>query len=174
MTLILLFLILFNLPETCTTSCCSRSASCVAFLTVSSSCARSVRLVSSVFLLKAKISMYFIRVLWLVQKLVRLVFSVGRRSPLRLVKLVFQVSSFKACKFGVFLANFPCYSDLVATCTTSFPSHNVGYWCWHWCQTPRFLWLESVVQLLAPESGSLLLNLAPACGSWLVAVCWNS
>ena len=174
MTLTLLFLILFNLPKTCMASCCGRSASCVAFLTVSSSCARSVWLVSSVFLLKAKISIYFIRVLWLVRKLVWLVFSVGRRGPLWLVKLVFQVSSFKACKFGVFFANFFCYSDQVATCTTSFPSHNVGYWHWCWCRNPRFLWLESVVQLLAPESGSLLLNLAPACGSWIVAVCWNS
>ena len=99
------------------------------------------------------------------------VFSVVRHGPWQLVQLVFQVSSFKACKFEVFLANFLCYSNLVATCTTSFPSRNMGYWHWRWYQTPRFSWLESIIQLLAPESGSLLLNLAPACGSWLLVIC---
>ena len=67
----------------------------------------------------------FNRVSLLFRKLVRLVFSVVRLGPWRLVQLVSQVSFLKVCKFGVFLACFLCYSDLVATCTTSFSSHNM-------------------------------------------------
>ena len=137
--LILLFLILLTFHGTCTTRFCGHSDSCVAFLTVFSSSVRSVRLVSSVFLLNAKISMYFIWVLCLARKLVRLVFPVGRRNPLRLAKPIFQVSVIQVCKCGVFLDNFLCYSDLVATCTTSFLSRNVGHRHWCWCQTLRFL-----------------------------------
>ena len=139
MKLLLLFLILLTFHEICTTSFFGRSASCVTFLTVFSSSVRSVRLVSSVFLLNAKISMYFIWVLCLSWKLVQLVFSVGRRNPLRLAKPIFQVSFIQVCRCGVFLDNFLCYSDLVATCTTSFLSRNVGHRHWCWCRTLRFL-----------------------------------
>ena len=76
--LILTFFDTFNLPATYTTSSCGRLTPTVSFSCWDFSFGRSVRLVSSVFLLKSSDLIHNLVFIPLLQQLVRSVFSVVR------------------------------------------------------------------------------------------------